>query len=57
LVLIGDVYSDHAAISLAADRRDLARTSLAKALELYEAKGDVPDTERTRVRLQRLTDH
>jgi hypothetical protein len=38
-----------------ADRPDDGRTSLVRALELFEAKGDIPDSRRARRSLDELT--
>jgi ATP/maltotriose-dependent transcriptional regulator MalT len=46
-----DVYMGLADVQLAAGRPGQARASVERALELYEAKGDVPDSRRARRRL------
>ncbi|MGA3218074.1 MAG: tetratricopeptide repeat protein, partial [Acidimicrobiales bacterium] len=48
---IADVYMGTADVQLAAGRPEEARASVKRALELYEAKGDVPDSRRARRRL------
>ncbi len=46
-----DVYMGLADVQQAAGRPEQARASVERALELYEAKGDVPDSRRARRRL------
>ena len=51
---IGDAYRGQAEVQFIADRPDDGRTSLLRALELFEAKGDIPDSRRARLRLDDL---
>jgi tetratricopeptide (TPR) repeat protein len=51
---IANMYEGQAEVQLLADRPDDARESLQRALELYEAKGDIPDSQRVRRSLDAL---
>ena len=46
LQFVADTYRGQAEVQLMADRHDDGRTSLMRALELFEAKGDIPDSRR-----------
>lgn len=52
---IADAYRGQAEVQLMADRLDDGRASLVRALELFEAKGDIPDSRRARRSLDDLT--
>jgi hypothetical protein len=52
---IADTYRGQAEVQLMAGRPDDGRTSLLRALELFEAKGDIPDSRRVRRSLDDLT--
>ncbi len=54
LHLAGDAYSDLAEVLELAGKKDEARDALEQALALYERKGNLVMTERTRARLERL---
>jgi hypothetical protein len=51
---IAETYRGQAEVQLMAGRIDDGRTSLVRALELFEAKGDVPDARRARRSLDDL---
>jgi class 3 adenylate cyclase len=51
---IADMYKGQAEVQLLADRPEDARDSLQRALELYEAKRDIPDSQRVRRSLDDL---
>ncbi len=51
---IADTYRGQAEVQLMAGRPDDGRTSLLRALELFEAKGDIPDSRRARQSLDDL---
>ena len=52
---IADMYKGQAEVQLLADRPEDARDSLQRALELYEAKRDIPDSQRVRRSLDDLS--
>ena len=51
---IANMYKGQAEVQLLADRPEDARDSLQRALELYEAKRDIPDSQRVRRSLDDL---
>jgi class 3 adenylate cyclase/DNA-binding transcriptional ArsR family regulator len=51
---IAEIHRGRAEVQLLADRPADARASLQRALELYEAKGDMPDSRRVRQSLEAL---
>jgi tetratricopeptide (TPR) repeat protein len=52
---IADIHRRRAEVELLAERLDDARSSLRRAIELFEAKGDIPDSRRARRSLEALT--
>jgi class 3 adenylate cyclase len=55
LSIIGDVYRSCAEVQVLAGRPGDAERALRRALEVYQAKGDIPDTRRARSALAELT--
>jgi class 3 adenylate cyclase len=51
---IGNIHRERAEVQLLADQPGDARASLQRALELYETKGDIPDSRRARRSLDDL---